>query len=75
MDEITELRLLKELESKVRSMFDFTGWSDGVDDDAAQAIINVDAILKDLTNWRLLQERYAHSAPEQLSSTDGDHNG
>lgn len=65
MDEITELKLLHVLEGKVRAMFDFTGWADDVDQEAAQAVVNVEAVLKDLTNWRLLQQRYAVSAGEQ----------
>lgn len=64
-----ELMLLRALEEKARRMFDFTGWADNVDDDAAQAIINVDAVLQDLTNWRLLQSRYADK--QQADSSNG----
>lgn len=53
-----ETTLLQALEEKVRAMFTFTGWADDVDKDAAQSVINVEAVLKDLAAWRLLQQRY-----------------
>lgn len=53
-----ETILLRALEEKVRAMFAFTGWSDDVDHDAVQSIVNVEAVLDDLRDWRLLKQRY-----------------
>lgn len=53
-----EAKLLQALEQKVRAMFSFTGWSNDLDEDAAQAVVNVEAVLDDLSNWRLLKQRY-----------------
>jgi hypothetical protein len=43
-----EVQLLRQLESAVRLMFEFTGWEDGVDPEARMAIDRVSLRLNEL---------------------------
>jgi hypothetical protein len=44
-----ELEALRKLEYAVRMMFEFTGWDDDVDEDAAHCVHKVERLLDEVT--------------------------
>jgi hypothetical protein len=56
-----ESALIVELEKKVRAMFEFTGWEDGVDDDARMAVLRVQSLLNDIASIRKISQSFSAS--------------
>lgn len=54
-----ETALTVELEKKVRAMFEFTGWADGVDDDARMAVLRVQSLLNDISSIRKIRQSFS----------------